>query len=219
MALTVLEVATAANIAIRQQFDLSDSDQLALFIQWVDQVHKDVLHTSPVWRVFNTASATITSSVAGSPYALTTTVREIVVVQDLQNSRVLIPWTDVNFPAASSAPPEKSGPPADKWMQSLKTNVPYPQFYLPEVAAAGGYIGKLHLLPDPSTVDYAGTIRYFYTKVVESVTASGDTLVMPDDGLDVMVAGVAMHASNFLPRPTEADRWAALYGVLKRGNV
>jgi len=227
MSITVQSLANAANLETRQYFgattvDLTNATKLALFAGWANQVQRDVLHTS-IWRSQLTTSDTFESAPNGSPYILTANnIRHILTVQDLQNNRIVIPYEDLNFPAATSnQPPERSGPPRTKFDQTQQTSALYPQYYIFESCiqgSDGSIVQGLHLLPDPKTSAHAGTIRYFYTRMVDDVAVAGDILIVPDDGFDLLVAGVAMHISNFLKRTAEAAAWNAVYERMKRGT-
>ena len=226
MALTVQSISDDANLHLRQRFgtttvDLTDATKLALFTGWVDQVHKDVLHTSAVWSKLLVISETFTSAVDGSPYILTANnIRHILSVYDLKNRRIIIPYTDINYPAGTSLPPERSGPPREKHDQQQQVNAPYPQYYIIENcvdSTTGSLTQGLHLLSDPQAVNYTGTIRYFYTKIVDIVDGAADVLVIPEDGRDVMVAGVVMYGMMFDKRINDAQLWAARYESLKKG--
>jgi len=230
VSITVQELANAANLETRQSFgaspvNLSNATLLSLFTGWVNQVQRDVLHTS-IWKAQLTTSDTFTSApyvagVSGSPYVLTANnIRNILTVHDLKNRRTIIPYEDLNYPAATSSPPERSGPPRTKFDQTQQTSANYPQYYIFEAciqASDGSITQGLHLLPDPVNSDYAGTIRYFFTRMIDDVSAATDILVVPDDGFDIMVAGVAMHIWEFQHDHQLAALWKTVYDGMKKG--
>ena len=230
MSITVQELANAANLETRQPFganpvDLTNATRLALFVSWANQVQRDVLHTS-IWRSQLTTSDTFTSAPfvlgsAGSPYILTANnIRHILTVQDIKNNRIVLPYEDLNFSAATSSPPERSGPPRTKFDQTQQTSSLSPQYYIFEsciLAADGSITQGLHLLPDPADTAHSGTIRYFYTRMVDDVAAATDVLIVPDDGFDLMVAGVAMHIWEFRQEHELAAMWQIVYEKMKRG--
>lgn len=225
MPLTVQSIADDTNLAVRQYFgtttvDLTDATKLALFTNWIDQIHKDVMHTS-VWEGQILTSDTFVSEPDGSPYIITANnIRRVVAVHDLKNRNTVIPHQDLTFPAATSSPPERSGPPRTRWNESEQTSPLWPRYYIFEAcfqSADGSYVQGFHLLPDPFDTAHSGTIRYFFTKVVDTMSAAGDILFVPEDGRDIMVAGTAMMASQFLKRPSEAEMWRARYEAMKKG--
>src|SRR5262245_25578274 len=135
MALTVQSISDDANLQCRQYFglttvDLGDAAKLALFASWVDQVHKDVMHTS-LWSAQLMTSETFTRAPNGSPYLLTTNnIRHIKTVHDIQNRRTLIPYDALTFPAGTSSPPERDGKATPKFDITQQTSALYPQYYI-----------------------------------------------------------------------------------------
>ena len=225
MPITVQELANAANLETRQSFgattvDLTDAAKLALFVGWANQVQRDVLHTS-IWKSQLMTSDTFTSEPNGSPYILTANnIRHIVTLHDLQNRRTIIPYDDLNFAAATSSPPERSGPPRTKFDQTQQTSALYPQYYIFEaciLAADGSIVQGIHLLPDPMDAAHSGTVRYFFTRMVDDVATATDFLIVPDDGLDLLVAGVAMHIWAFRRNDAMAASWHTVFEKMKRG--
>jgi len=49
------------------------------------------------------------------------------------------------------------------------------------------------------------------------VANTTDTLTVPNDGLDLMVAGVDMMACSYLKLYDEAAKWQTLYEAMKNG--
>lgn len=225
MPLTAQQIADDVNIELRHYFaDPGASvsgDGLALMVSWINRVHQDVLHTSPIWSTYTITSETFESAVGGSPYILAANnIRRVIEVYDVANRRNLIPYHDINFQTGTGIPQEKAGPPRAKRDQQDQSNAQYPQYYTVEnciVQADGSVTQGIHLISDPDTTDFTGTIRYFYYKAVDEVDDAADNLVIPEDGRDVMVAGVAMHASMFAKRPADAAVWRDLYTTMKRG--
>lgn len=223
--ITVQELSDAANLVTRQYFgattvDLTDATKLALFLAWANETQRDVLHTS-VWKAQLTTSETFTSEPDGSPYILTANnIRHVIAVYDVKNRRQLIPFDDLNFPAATSSPPERSGPARVNFEHTAETSALYPQYYIFEscILASDGTITQgLHLLSDPADTDHSGTIRYFYTKMVDDLTAAASNLTVPDDGRDILLAGMAERICLFRGHRTEAEQWRARYESMKKG--
>lgn len=225
MALTVQTVANDAARETRKYFYDTATDAVlstaeSLFIGWVNEIHQDALHTS-IWRTQLITSETFTSAPDGSPYILTANnIRHMLMVHDLKNRRTVIPYNDLDFPAATNLPPERTGPPRPKFDQTQQTSSPFPQYYIFEsciLAADGSITQGLHLLPDPVDTAHSGTIRYWYSKMVDDVTAMGDTLLVPNDGRDILVAGVCMKISEYLKRATDFDHYRSIYEGMKKG--
>lgn len=228
MALTVQNICDDANNICRHQMADPGASvsgtPLTIMIPWVNHVHQDVLHTSPVWATFMYTSETFESSMDGSPYVLSANnIRRVVNLYDQKNRRTIIPYHDLNWATGTGIPAEKNGPPRMKPDQTQQTVAPYPQYYIVENCVAeadGSVVQGITLFSDPHEVNYAGTVRVYYQKVVPTLDAANDILLIPDDGRDVMVAGVAMHLSTFLKRPQDTAWWATQYERMKMtGNV
>ncbi len=227
MALTAQLVANDAAREVRKYFYDTTTNAVAtaaetLFIGWVNLVHQDVLHTS-IWKSQLITSETFTSAPNGSPYILTANnIRHILNIHDVINRRNLIPYNDLNAPAATSLPPERSGQARPKFDQTQETSGLYPTCYIFEacvLATDGSVTQGLHLLPDPLDADHSGTIRYWYSKEIEAIDALTDVLLVPEDGRDIMVAGVAAKAWAYVRGPESAAAKAALdtYEGMKKG--
>lgn len=228
MALTVQQIVDAANNICRHQ--MADpgvsvaGTPLAIMIPWVDAIHQDVLHTSPVWTPYTYTSETFESAPDGSPYVLSANnIRRVVTLFDTVAKRIIIPYHDLNWATGTGIPAEKNGPPRTKPDQTQQTIAPYPQYYIVENCveqADGSVVQGITLFSDPHDASYAGTIRVYYQKIVPVLDSETDILLIPDDGKDVMVAGVAMHLSTFLKRPADAAWWLSQYERMKMtGNV
>lgn len=223
MSLTSQSIADDVNVNMREYFGAVkttsgavDADLcLKLFVPWVDQVQKDVLHTS-IWSPLITSSVTFVSSPGGSPYTLSgvTNLRYILSVYDVKNRRMLLPYHDLNFPSATSLPPERSGGPPSKFERSDKTNAPFPEFYITDMNGADV---RIFLLDDPNNVSNSGTIRVFYAQDVTTLTTATQALTLPEDARDIMVAGVSAHCAHFLRLANDAASWMGLYTNMKAG--
>lgn len=218
MALLASDVISASVIDIRQTFRTADVN--TFFLSWVDRVQKDILHTSPVWspRLHTKGSFLSTSGVTSYPIS-STDVRQIKQVFDAANRNQLIPYTELNYTAATSIPDEREGQPNNRNIQAQQTSTMYPRFYNVEIAVDvdGVATTTIHIFPDPKTSAYAGTIQYFYSKYAPTVATVGDTLIIPEDGKDIMVAGVNMYAARFQLMPSEAALWRDIYEGMKKG--
>ena len=224
MPLTAQVVANDAARETRKYFYDTATDAVAtsaesLFVAWVNLIHQDVMHTS-IWQKMVQTSEIFTSAPDGSPYILTANnLRHILSVHHLKNRRTLIPYHDMNFAAATSTPPERGGPPRTKFDQTQQSSSLFPQYYITEACCDtdGFFTWAIHLLPDPQDTEHSGTIRYWYSKIIGEITSLGLNLNVPEDGRDIMVAGVAMKVSEYLKRPADFDRYRSMYEGMKKG--
>lgn len=221
--MTVQEIADAVARDLRERVKIGAvGTDFDLLVSWIDRVHKDVLHTCPVWQTFMLTSDTFQSTPNGSPYILPVNdIRRFVTLHDLANRRTLIPFEDFNYPAAtSSSPPERTGKPNPPQFQTQESSKPYPQYYIPEMCIEledGTVTQGLHLWPDPLTTEYAGTIRFWYIKLAPTLDASADILLVDDDGKDIMCAGVNALAFQYYGYANDAAYWTTIYNNMKRG--
>lgn len=226
MPITLQELANATNAACRHglsttsSVDLTNATRLHLYATWANIVQRDVLHTS-VWKGQLNRSETFTSEPDGSPYILSANnIRHVIAVHDLKNRYTVVPYDDMNFPAATSSPPERSGPPRTRVDQAQQSDSLHPQYYIFEAciqASDGSITQGIHLLPDPFDSDHSGTVRVFYTVMVDDVAASGDILTVPDDGFDILVTGMCVQQATYMKEYAEADLWRARYEAMKKG--
>lgn len=225
MALTAQNIANDAAREARKYFYNDSTDTVlttaeTLFIGWINTIHQDVMHTS-IWKTQLITSEDFVSEPDGSPYVLTANnIRHILSVHDLKNRRTLIPYTDLLFPAATALQPERSGPPTTKWDRGGQTSSLCPEYYIFEACVIeddGSVTQGMHLLPDPVDNGYSGTVRYFYTKTVPEIDDLDAVLLLPEDGRDIMVAGVVMKAFEYLGKTSAADRYRSMYEGMKKG--
>jgi hypothetical protein len=208
--MTAQDVMNAVSSDMRQVLSASAPDN-AIILPWVDRIQKDVLHTS----LFNALlrKTTQITVVQDTPvYTLSdSSVRRIVSVYDRTFDRFLLPYETVSFPTpkadAEGAQPQSMPEP----MLSASTMLQWPAYFLREGT------NTIHLFPAPQKAAFGGTYEVYYETYAPSVAASTDTLLVPDDGKDLVVAGVNMLASQYLKNPEDTQYWTNQYELMKTG--
>lgn len=211
--LTVQQVADAVEVDVRQQLD--STTEAAFFIQWVDFVHKDVVYSTR-FRHLASARETITSVASQTAYAIAATnIRSVDWVYDEENSRVLLPDTQIQTQWVTTEPESVHAAQMAKPISLNLHNAKSPLFYRLQTTESGGtYTHTLLLLPTPAT-SYAGNIIMSYTNIIDTLTLVGDTLLVSDDALPLVISGVNALGFSYLKRPIEMDKWTAIYTALK----
>lgn len=187
---------------------LNNTTDAAIYIPWVDRIQKDVLHTSlfnyliQATENFNVTATTFT-------YTLSTPVRRILLVYDRTFDRMLQDFDDVAAPKADASAP--TTPTIAGSMLSAETMTQWPLYYR-RTGATG-----ITLFPAPQKSVFNGTYEVHYETYAPDVTATTDTLLVPGDGKDLMVAGVNAYALSYLKLYEEAAKWQATYDAMKNG--
>lgn len=153
-----------------------------------------------------------------SSYILTpTNIRRISGVYDSSRQRILFPIERATSPVSQvekqepnpgqqGAPPQTFGIPAQSPI-SLQAGQPA---YFRHIAGQ-----TLTLYPTPQVVL---NLSVSYEKQVATLVNGTDILVIPEDGRDMVVAGVNYLANMYLKRMDEAQIWAQVYSKLKLGD-
>jgi hypothetical protein len=214
----VQDVVNAVSIDTRQVLNTSGNDANVI-MSWVDRVHKDVLH-STLYTNLNLGTTSIATVLNSTSYILTppTTIRRIVSVYDTTFNMSLTPAdAELDTPSPVEARvSEDSGRSA-----APSSVVPHYQAYkfggTPEYYR---FIAPTTLLirPAPETTAYIATLSIVYEQTVSTLSSLTASLLIPDDGLDVVCAGVNWMAMAYIGRPQEAMSWFQLYQQLKQGN-
>lgn len=187
-----------------------------ILIPWVDRIHKDVLHTS-LFNALLRSSTTMTVVANTSLYPLVDNssnplpIRRIVSVYDRTFDRVLLPYDVIAAPVskADETPSQPSQLP--EAMVSASTMLQWPAYYLREGQST------LHLFPAPQKTSFGGTYEVYYEAFAPNLVNLTDLLLVPDDGKDIVVAGVNMLAAQYLKNPEEAQIWTQQYEAMKSG--
>jgi hypothetical protein len=190
------------------------SPDTAILIPWVDRIHKDVLHTS-LFKVFNEYMTTINTTVNVSSYTFSLSgpaIRRITSVYDRTFDRVLLPYESLGLPSvkadAESGQPEGIPRP----MLTASTMEQWPEYYKRLEAS-----NQILLFPAPQKVAFQATNEIYYEGQVATLVNLTDTLVVPNDGEDLVVAGVNSLAAAYLKNPEDTATWKATYEAMKAG--
>lgn len=183
-------------------------------IPWVDRIHKDALHTS-LFNYLLRGSTTLSVVQGTSQYTMTPSngavIRRVLSVYDRTFDRILLPYDTIGFPAAKGDASPAQASEIPKPMLDATTMDQWPEYYLREGVAT------LTLFPAPQKTAYNGTYEVHFEQQSSDLINLTDTLLIPNDGKDLVVAGVNMYASLYLKNATEAQGWQQQYEAMKRG--
>lgn len=205
----VSDVIAAVYNDIRQV--LNTTTDVAIYIPWVNRIQQDVLHTS-LFNYLIQNVETISVVEGTTNYSLSDPVRRVTLVYDRTFDRVLQDVDQLGLaPKQDAAPSPNPQGTISGTMLSAETMTQWPLYY----RRIGD--GTVYIFPAPQKAAFNGTYEVHYEAPVAWVSESTDTLTVPDDGLDLMVAGVDMMACNYLKLYDEAAKWQALYEQMKNG--
>lgn len=187
---------------------LNTTTDASIYIPWVNRIQKDALHTS-LFNYLIEATETITTTQDTSLYTLTTPVRRVILVYDRTFDRILQDLDDVMAPKQDATSPP--GPSINTSMLSAETMTQWPVYY------RRTNNNTITLYPAPQKNVFGGTYEVTYETYTPDLAATTDTLLIPSDGKDLIVAGVSMLATNYLKLTDENARWAAEYDRMKNG--
>lgn len=197
----------------------ASGDDAQVMLDWVDRTHKDVLHSS-LYVNQNLATTSVTTAVGTSSYTLvpSTPIRRIVSIYDSTFNMSLTPADvelDTPSPTGVSVNDQQGKPPS-----AGISPLPYQAYKFGGTPEYFRFIGPTTLLvrPAPQSSAYVSTLNIVYEQLVASLTSATSPLFVPDDGKDVMCAGVNWMALAYIGRPQEAASWFQLYQQLKSGN-
>ena len=192
----------------------SSSPDSALFVSWVDRIQKDALHTG-IYNPLLFVTATINVTNGTSSYTIPVTggaIRRIQLVYDRTFDRILMPIESITYPTNSGDAESPRQPlQTPKPMLTATTMEQWPEYYRREGT------NSLVLFPAPQKANFDGTYEVHYEMQVPDLTATTSTLMLPDDAVDMVVAGVNMYVAQFLHLDTEAQFWQQNYEMLKKG--
>lgn len=196
MSITAQNVANAVSQDIRTVLAATSSDG-AILLDYVDRIHKDLLHDS-IYSHFNQSSEVVTTANGTKSYALSSsTVRDVYFVYDRTRERELLPLK-------TSVP---AGQDRGEWRIIMQSGLP--EYYK--------LVGTqtLHLFGTPKQTL---SLDVHYDLLVSTLAGLSTVLTIPEDGLDAMVAGVNSLAFAYLNKNESAQMWDANYKRLKRGE-
>lgn len=202
MALTVQNILDKTAIDMRAT--LNSTTDAATMIDWVNRVNKDVMHNSVYNNILRaTVHQNLTANTTGYT-PIFTNFRRILAVYDNTAKRPLLPLTEGLLPVAASSPGSPSPGAGIYGRQEEALGLPWPKYY-----TAYGLTG-ISVFPAPP-IDSSLGIDILYEKTATDLTAVGNTLDVPDDGKDLVVAGVNALASAYLKREADAAYWSQEY--------
>lgn len=187
---------------------LNTTTDAAIYIPWVNRIQHEVLHTS-LYNYLVQAVETIDVVVDTSAYTLGTPVRRVILIYDRTFDRILQDIDDVAAPKQDATAPSTPAVPGS--MLSAETMTQWPLYY-----RRSGATG-ITIFPAPQKTAFAGTYEVHYETYVADVAATTDTMTVPNDGIDIMVAGVNTYAMAYLKLYDEAASWKATYEAMKNG--
>lgn len=220
MSLSVQSIATDSNFDVRQAIGTGSGTQIQVYAGLIDRIHKDCLHSS-VYSYLNIATTSFTTVPGQSSYTLTpTNIRRILGVFDATRQRILFPIERAtspisqvekqeNNPGQTGSPQMQYGQPATSPI-SLQASQPN---YFRHIGAQ-----QLNLYPAPPTSSLPLQLNVSYEQQVTTLVNSTDILLIPEDGRDMVVAGVNYLVNLLMKRMDEAQIWAQIYAKLKVGE-
>lgn len=209
------DIVNASSIDFRQVLSSSAPDS-ALFLSWIDRISKDALHTG-IYNFLLHVTQTISVTNGVSSYTLTNTsgpIRRIGMVYDRTFDRIIMPIDSILYPTSlgdQQSPRQAAQIPLE--MVTAETQAQYPKYYHLEGPTT------IEFFPAPQKTAFNGTYEIHYEMQAPDVTALTQTLLIPDDGEDMVVAGVNQYVANFLHLDTEAQFWSQQYEAYKKGTA
>lgn len=193
---------------------LSSTTDANVIIPWVNRVQKDVLHTSLYnYLIQETLTINVVSGTSAYTMALGgQSLRRILLVYDRTFDRVLLPIDNIDFPAAKAdAVANQQGSQNPMPMLTATTMQQWPEYYRREGS------NSLVLFPAPQKTVFNGTYEVHVEFNTPDLANTTDTLLVPNDGKDLVVAGVNVFACQYLHLDTETQYWSSIYEQMKKG--
>jgi hypothetical protein len=201
--MTVQDIINGVTLDARNAL-LSSGTDVAILNDWVDRIHKDCLRNS-VYKNLNRSSQLLNLAPGTGQYAINGTgVRQVLTVYDRSNDRFLTSYESVISLG-------KAAPPIDVSEKlSLSTRSGMPELY--KYAAPSSF----SVFPTPLA---PMTLEIHTENLIASVNGNPtNQLIVPDDGRDIMTAGVNWLAHLYLGRDEAAQFWLGAYVNLKHGD-
>ena len=202
----VSDILSAVSNDVRQL--LNTTTDASVMIPWVDRIHKDALHTSLyAYLMFQEETFQTIQDVYN--YTMMYPVRRVLLAYDRSFDRVLQNMDDVLSPKQDAT--RSMQPPVDSSLLSATTMTQWPEYY----RRLGSNV--LTLFPAPQKVAFQGTMQIQYEIYAPDLVATTDVLTIPNDGKDMIVAGVNSFATRYLKLYDESQMWQADYERMKNG--
>lgn len=170
-------------------------------IDYVDRIHKECLHLG-IYAAYNRVVETVPTVVGTTSYTLGTALVAVDALFDRTLSRPLYPFGEIRQQAAQQ--------PATVEVAQGIVKSASPMFYR--------FIAPttLIVMPTPQCIT---SLEVHGRGQVATLTSTTATLIVPDDGLSTVVAGVNALAAAFLRQPQIADFWEKRYLQLRNGEA
>lgn len=212
----VQDIVNAVSTDTRQVLNSAGNDANVI-MNWTDRVHKDVLHTTLyVNQNLNTTSISTAVGQASYQIAPPTSIRRIVGIYDtVFNLSLTAADVDIDLPT-----PTQSNVEEGQGRPTAATPQPHQAYKFGGCPEYYRFLAPTTLLirPAPATSGYLSTLNIVYEQLVSTLLLLTQELIVPDDGKDVIVAGVNWLAMSYIGRQAEAASWFQLYQQLKMGN-
>jgi len=224
VALTLQNVADDVAFELRKTIDGTSGTgaDFNLLVRWIDQTHKDFLHTS-IYRHTLRATTPVTTVAGTRSYALTPTdIRRVEAVFNTVTEMFLSPIGEAIAPSTLADPQDRGGAARpDKHFAAHRVSSPFPQYYWTStVVTSGTAAHTLHIFLPPLATEHAGTaaITVYYIKQAATVSTAAAALLSGEDSRDALVAGVLARAYRYLHYFEQAAHWNEIYEQMKLGE-
>lgn len=200
--MTVQDIVNSVSLDTRTMLQSAGTDASTIS-DWVDRIHKDCLRDS-IYHNLNRGSESVTIAANTSTYTLVSpSIRQVSLVYDRTTNRFLDRYEDVVIIGNQQ-------PPIDvKKKLTLTSRSAQPEIFKFSAPST------LVLFPTPLA---SASFDVHFEKLVATVDDSlSAVLIVPDDGKDMLVAGVNYLANAYLGREQAEAFWLQLYVQLKRG--
>jgi hypothetical protein len=174
--------------------------------------------TGPLLNSTSSLSFASNTAFGGTVSAINVTlngsIRRIQLVYDRTFDRVILPIESLIYPTnlgSAESPRQPLQMPVEMVTAELQTQ--YPKYFRLEGSTT------LYLFPAPQKSAFDGTYEVHYEFQAPDVTSLTGVLLIPDDGLDMMVAGVNQYVAQFLHLDTESQFWSQQYEAYKKGSA
>jgi hypothetical protein len=212
------DIVNAVSTDTRQVLGSSGNDANVI-LNWIDRVQKDVLHTT-LYINLNMATTSISTAIGVNSYSLSppTPIRRVVSIYDQTFNMSLKPAdADIDQPSPTQSNVDESQG------RAISTSVPVSPHQAYKFGGTPEYFRfvaptTLLIRPAPPLPGFLSTLSVTYEQLITTITNLNTELIVPDDGKDVMCAGVNWLAMAYIGRAQEAMSWFQLYQQLKAGN-
>lgn len=211
--MTAQDVITQVSMDMRQVLSAASPDNL-IILPWVDRIQKDCLHTGLynfLLHVEVGLNVTVGNATYDLPLGEGLSLRRILSVYDRTFDRVLLPYESLGLPStkADAEPGQPSQIPMA--LMTAETNSQYPLYY------KRYRDNSIALFPAPQKAAFNGAYEVQVEAQVDTLASTSVTLLLPDDALDMIVAGVNSLAAAYLKNPEDYQAYKAQYESMKSG--